>query len=278
MALTGFRQYVEVATTPRRIAGWLAAADVRDTSGPALLGAEYETDACITDYGGEFIDGCIATKGGFSQPPPGLAVPPGARGPTMPGRVKEFQGTGHTVTGDPFVPYAGVACLPNSLSIEAAQAQAQRRFAYVESRQVDYHLSRLITQNGNDIGDCPLSQMLANAEYAALNEYGGHALIAMSAPLVLCAASMNLLYAMGDGSLRTMAGTHVTTIAHNDAVTAKNFFLTGHVTLLRGSLNVRTATDMPNNQQYGLAERVYVPLIECMAYYGTATCDSPVTP
>ena len=189
------------------------------------------------------------------------------------------------VFGDPFTVYAGVKCDLVTLPEDKARMRAERKFDFVESRQVDYHMARLISEHGNDLGDCPLSQMVMNAEYAQVLEYGSYPTIAMSGPLAVCAASQRLIFpcppdqcVTATDMWRTVGGTYVTQIAQNDVISAKNFFLTGRVTLIRGPKQTVIAPAVGDNTNYALTERVYVPLIECMAYFGTATCDAPVTP
>ena len=72
MTLAGFRRGSKSTRLERRVGGWLAMADVRDVDGPRLMGAEYETDTCIADVGGEWIDDCLNTHGGMDSngPPP----------------------------------------------------------------------------------------------------------------------------------------------------------------------------------------------------------------
>ncbi len=286
MTLTGLRARVEANTTERRVTGWLAGAEVRDVTGHELLGAEYETEACILDDGGEFIDDCLGMTGGFAVPPAVQPVPPGApNDPTKVSDVKSFQTPSDLVTGDPFTTFAGIKCDMVTASEEVYLERSKRKHRYVESRQVDYHMARLISEQGNHMGDCPLSNMIYNAEYAAVNEYGGHAYMWMSMPLLLCAAQQKLISpcppdmcVSATTMWRTPSGNYAIGIAHDDRVTASNFFLTGEVLMLRGPEESHVVNDVKNNVRKALTERVYVPLIECMAYHATATCDAPVTP
>jgi hypothetical protein len=274
MTLVGFRQRIEVNPPITRLSGFLKGADVRETDGHALLGAEYETDTCIKGVGGEWIDTCINLTGGHAQVPTGPQL--GFK-PTKVTTSKQFGDLDDLVAGDPFTTFAGVECDLISGDDENYLERSKRKFRYVESRQVDYHMARLITNHGNDLGDCPLSQMIMNADYTALNEYGSYPEIWMSAPLMVCAAASNLIFEQLDGRWRTVNGSWVNVIAHDDAVTDKNFFLTGYVTLLRGPEESRIGYDLQHNTRRALTERMYVPLIECMAYYATATCDMPIT-
>jgi hypothetical protein len=280
MTFVGFRSKIEVKPQTVRTSGFMAAADVRSVDGHALMGAEYETDTCIADVGGEWIDNCFNIYGGFDKAvaPPTPAV---AAIPNEPWQVfdkKTFQDGLDLVSGDPFTVFAGVECDLVSHTEEEYTAQSRRRLEMVESRQVDYHMARMIENNGNDLGDCPLSTMIMNADYAALNEYGSYPVIAMSAPLMLCAAAQNLIYQDVNYHWRTVNHAFVTVIAHDARNSTANFFMTGHVTLLQGPMETITVPGIEDNNRRSLSERMYVPLIECMAYYATATCDAPVTP
>lgn len=285
--LNGMRASIEVNSSLVRRHGWLAAADVRDVDrgNHALMGAQYETEACILDDGGEWIDDCLFPNGGFaSKPPSPTPAPPGPYTPTHPTRTKQFNTPSDLVEGDPFTVYAGLRCDLPSFNANG-QEKVERKFDYIESRQIDFHMARLIAENGNPLGDCPLSNMIMNADYTANLEYGSYAIIAMSAPLMLCAAAQRLIFpcppdacVTASDMWRTVNGTYVTQIAHDDRVTTSNFFLTGAVTLLRGPKNSYYAPEVRDNVGRALCERVYVPLIECMAYHAVATCDAPVTP
>jgi hypothetical protein len=279
--LLGMRARIEVNPRTVRTSGFMAAADVRDVTDHALMGAEYETDTCIADVGGEWIDKCLMTHGGLASGGPAATapnVPVGA--PNEPWTLhdhKSFQDPYDLVAGDPFTTFAGVKCDLVSFDEAEYRAKSLRKFEMVESRQVDYHMARLIENNGNDLGDCPLSQMLMNADYTALNEYGSYPLIAMSAPLALCAAAQSLIYLDANYHWRSVNGAFITTIAHDARNSTANFFMTGHVTLLRGPKETYSTVEVKDNVRHTLTERIYVPLIECMAYYATATCDAPIT-
>ena len=285
--LLGMRTRIEATTTERRTLGFLAGAEVRDVTGTALMGAEYETEACIADVGGEWIDDCLMQFGGMdsSKAAPTASPPTSPNDPTKLYNKKSFQDPTDVVSGDPFTTFAGVQCDMVTASEDEYRTRSQRKHGYVEGRQVDYHMARYIANNGNDMGDCPLSRMIYNAEYAAANEYGGYAYMWMSMPLLACAAQQGLIHpcppdrCVSSSSMwRTTSGNYAIGIAHNDAVTTKNFFMTGEVTLLRGPQETHVVNEVQDNVRKALTERVYVPLVECMAYYATATCDAPVTP
>lgn len=264
MTQTKARTYVEVQEPVPVPGGFMDLANIREASGTDLLGAQYLTDACA--QGGEFIDGCFF--GG---------VPTMAEAYPEPVGKKDF-GSPDVVEGDPFVVFAGAECSMLGLSEPEALARSRQRLKYVEGRQVDYHMARLLSTIGGDLGICPLSTMIMNSEYEAANRYGGYANILMSKPLLVCAFSQNLIERSGTGGLVTANGTRVAGIAHDDRVTPDNFFLTGQITLLQGTVETHTGVEVKSNKRRGLSERIYVPLIECLLYAGTATCDTPITP
>ena len=50
------------------------------------------------------------------------------------------------MTGDPFTTFAGVKCDLVTRDEAGVPAEVERKFDYVESRQVDYHMARLIDE------------------------------------------------------------------------------------------------------------------------------------
>ncbi|HEY6415976.1 MAG TPA: hypothetical protein VIX41_07050, partial [Acidimicrobiales bacterium] len=120
---------VEVPPPDTASGGILAAARVIDSSDPHdLLGAEYTTDACITD----------TRRWDFLCNP-------------APGQTKVFEDDPSLVQGTPFTLYQGVSC--NLQDYAEQQRRARARFSYAERLGVDRAFSDILSANvDHDLG------------------------------------------------------------------------------------------------------------------------------
>jgi len=180
------------------------------------------------------------------------------------------------VQGSPFAVYAGVDCPSVGMNDSEAIARARRRLAYIEGRWVDRRVQAMILAVGDSLTDGTLLDMMMEAETIAAENYGGYATIMLTKPMTLCAWSQRLIERAGDGSLVTPNGTRIANVAGIPG-SAFNIYLTGQITLLEGPVIDRITPEvtLPDGTCVGrraLAERVYVPLIECLMYSGIATC------
>lgn len=181
------------------------------------------------------------------------------------------------VEGAPFAVYAGVDCPAVGMADSESLERARRRLAYVEGRQVDYHVTQHIAAEGLALTDGTLLDVMMEAEELASTYYGGYATILLSKSMALCARSQELIQDSPGGGFVTVNGTRVGSVA---TVGPENVFLTGQITLIQGPVLDRIVpeTVLPDGTcavRRALAERIYVPLIECLMYAGTATCTSP---
>lgn len=196
----------------------------------------------------------------------------------MPTELKDFESPS-LIEGEPFAVYAGVECNAIGMSDAEATAAAPRRLAYVESRWVDYHLAAHIATDPDTVAltGAPLAEMFEEAEDLLANGYGGYGTILIPKGLLVRARSQDLVERAADGSLVTVNGTRVAGIAWLSSVTALNFFAVGQITMLQGPvLPTRIVPEvvLPDgtcHPRRALAERIYVPLIECFAAAGTVT-------
>jgi hypothetical protein len=123
-------------------------------------------------------------------------------------------------------------------------------------------------------------------------EYGGSPIIHLSPAWATRAAAAGLL-TWDTGVLTTYLGTRVA-VGHGYTKAAKSalvlnpgpnvtptadqgwLFVTGHVTLERSPVLERTVIDHVKNDKYALAERVYLPLVDC--FVGGVLATKAVAP
>lgn len=256
MSITEARKYLDTIepVTPY-VGGVLSVANVVPaTDVHALLGAEYQTDACAV--GGVWEEYCYVDNDPTANPP--------AEG------VKDFEQP-DLVQGSPFTAYAGVECDLADMG-EAAQ-RAEARLGYVESRQVDEYVWAEVTTGATDVTSTTLLDAVSKMELDVAQLYGGYATLLVPRDLVVCGFSQDLFVRGPQGQIMTHQGTLVA----NVAVDAAKIAATGRITLVQGAVQVRSVSEaiLPDGSvvpRRALAERMYVPLTECVQLSGDATC------
>lgn len=261
--ITGARTYVEVPAPERKTGGVLDTVRVIDVTGHSLLGAEYLTDACNSLN--EWLSNC------------GTAFPPGCDPLGTPVTdTKDFDNL-DLVQGDPFALYNGVRCEGPGQAVNTLEARAKASLELKESHGVEKYLTGLL--NGlagggsepvyaaSDVVDA-----VAHLEQYLDDEYGGKGFIEMSRGNAIRASAAHILVAGLDGRMQTATGTPVI-LGIGDETT---LFASGQITLLRGPIGVYSVPEM--NLADGtcapartLAERSYVPLVECGVAKATIT-------
>lgn len=265
MSITDARQFVDVAPVIPAVGGVLAVADIIPASGHALLGAEYQTDACAT--GGDFAEMCQVdlTIG---------ACVPAAPDPTTVLKLLDEQPD--LVQGSPFTVYAGVEC---QASMDENQARAERRLGYVESRWVDMHVAALLADAATAFTAATLVDLVAEGDDILAFLYGGYGTMLMSKGNTVRAFAADAIARDGGGGLTTVNGTRVANISSlypAGATPDEDLYVTGRIVLIQGSVITRVVPAMvlPDGTcapQRAIAERMYVPMFECLAYAGTVT-------
>lgn len=267
--IVGVRNRVEVPSAAVAVGGLLAAARVIDVTDPHdLMGAEYETDACGAPHVWERW--CI---------PANVDCTP------SPDQLKVFDQEMLAVEGDPFALYAGIDCDLMPAAQQVARARA--RFDYTERAGVDSTVySRLEALTGTDVvdlgGPFPLPQAIGLAEAYAASVYGGVATLVVPVEMVPCACDHGVITYGMDGHLVTCQGSLVANVVTTADLTpppaSTTVYVTGQITLLRGP--VMTINAPPGYDCNGdptppraLAERLYVPLIECLVGKVEVTCS-----
>jgi hypothetical protein len=256
--ITGARTFIDAPPVTPLGGGVLAAARVISTTGHALMGAQFLSDAC----GGpleEWDEWCENN--------------PVAR--------KLFDGSYELVEGDPFLVYAGVDCALDGVA--EAKTRATNKLTLNEGRNVDTHVLELAEAEANDLGGpFPLNEAIGVAEAYAATVYGGKPTLLIPRLVVPCACGSNLLHTNLDGTLTTCSGSlvaPVTTPVLGPVTSAvSTIYVTGQITLLQGAIS---AFSVPS-QLHGdgtfaparaLAERIYVPLLDCFVAKVEASCS-----
>lgn len=275
MNISEARKYVEVPAAVPFQGGILGVAEILSAGDHDLLGAEYLTDACAE--GGVWNLLCFfdathgSCAGGTPAPPP-------------PGGFKKF-GSPDLVQGSPFAVYDGVDC--DGPGSTANAERATRRLGYSEGRQVDVKVTSVLeAMKDVDLGDVTLQEAIMGFEDLAAANYGGYGTIVMPRSMAVCAYAQRLVERSPGGGLMTVNGTQIANTAVTDASTPESadIYLAGRITLIQG--DVRTIevpgvvrSDGTCDPRRALAERMYVPLIECIVAAATVTCDLiPTTP
>jgi hypothetical protein len=254
--ITGARSFIALPTPEPLGGGVVSVARVIDTTGHELMGVEALTDACATAE--EWTEWCTTTPIGR----------------------KIFEDGLDHVVGDPFGVYTGVSC--DLQRTDEALARARTRLDLSEARAVDLHIAADLETNTDVIdlgGPFPVEQGIGAAEAFAATYYGGRPTILLPRLVIPCAAEG--LESSPGGTLTTTAGSLVapftTPVTVPVVIGSVSLFVTGQITLLRGPV---TAISVPQQVLDGgafaparaLAERVYVPVFDCLVAKVEVTC------
>lgn len=266
MSITDAKVYKTIEAPIVNQNGYLGNVNVIPVGGPHdLLGAEYLTNACAD--GETWAELCYAIEQEFC----------GGAAPTPPAGGYKVFATPELVEGSPFAVYDGVDCQLTEL--EEAQAAANERLSFSEGRQVDINvLAGLAAATDADLGAQTLATGIPLMEDHASKLYGGYAVISMPRSLAVSAYSQRLIENAPDGGLQTVTGTKVVAVTQETPGGATDMFLTGRITLIQGPVVAKsvppvTLPDGSCKPQRALAERIYVPLVECLVVKATTTAS-----
>ncbi|MCJ7726483.1 MAG: hypothetical protein MUP76_08880 [Acidimicrobiia bacterium] len=266
MSITTAKSFIEVPAVAPRVGGVLSVATVIPATEHSLLGAEYLTDACAE--GGVWADICSMIDLQFCAG--GTVTPP-------PGGFKQF-GQPDLVEGSPFAVYDGVECALTPLA--EAQARAEARLGFSESRQVDHQVAAALdAAKDASLGAVGIGEAIMALEDVIANSYGGYGTILMPYSLVACAFAAQYVVRSPGGGASTINGTTVTGYATPTPATADNVFAVGRIVVVQGpvktfSVPSVTRPDGTCDPARALAERIYVPLFECLVVGAAVTCPS----
>ena len=256
--ITGARQWVTLPNPPPLGGGLMSVADVIDTTGHQLMGVEALTDACSRVE--EWLEWCTMTPVGR----------------------KVFEDTQEHVVGDPFALYAGVGCDLQTLNEGARRAEL--RLSYGESRGVDQYVDAALSASADviDLGSpFPLVQAIGVAEAFAATWYGGRPTLLIPRLFLPC-ATHGPIQSNLDGSLSTVSGSRVapltTPVPVPVTVDSGTMYVTGSVVIFRGPVKtISVPQQVFDNGTFApmraLAERVYVPVFDCLVAKVEVTCS-----
>ena len=259
--IDGARAFITLPTPEPLGGGVLSVARVLSGQPHELMGVEGVSDACATAQ--EWDEWCTMTPTG----------------------EKVFDDEPETIVGDPFAIYAGVECTIQR--IDDARARAVRRLGFAESRSVDAAVARQLDALATDLGGpYSVNEAIGIAEAFAATVYGGAPTLLVPRQFVPCACGCGALRNNLDGSLATCSGSRVAPLTTPIAVPAASsgtLYVTGTITLLRGDVIAISVPSQPSSDgtyapARALAERVYVPVFDCVAAKVDVVCGEPVTP
>ena len=258
------RQWVEPSNVPVQKRGILKVAEVIPADSHTLMGVETVTDACAE--GKEWASICYNVDGVFCGP-----------GTTAPSLVKTFE-TIDQLEGSPFAVYAGVDCRRLGAPWDE-ETRARKRLDYAEGRLVDDHMQTLFNATALDLTPVPgtplsIVEAVGTLENYASQVYGGVPYIHGIQSTITCGHAATV-FDMVDGEIRTLNGSIVSNLSTPAPVpTTKYLYVTGFIRLFQGPVMSFDVPEVFRNDAVGdpicdparaLAERIYVPLIECLA-------------
>jgi hypothetical protein len=253
--IAGARWYLDVPAPPKLPGGILSVANVIPAPSPhALMGVESQSDACADAH--EWTEWCTMT----------------------PTAQKVFDSNPELMEGDPFAVYAGVECFA---PLADNEARARTRLGYAEGRQVDRHVEQWLQANAIDVGPgpFPVAEAIGVLEGAMSAIYGGVPTLIIPRSKVGCGCLC--IHRNLDGSLESLQGSPIANITGDPDNPEPEawMYATGQITLIQGAVESRSVPQQIIDDQgnfepmRALAERIYVPLIECIAYKTQVTCS-----
>lgn len=254
--IAGAREFIAAPPVTPLGGGVLSVSRVIDTDGHELMGAMFQSDACATVE--EWTEWCE----------------------NSPVAAKLFEDASSIVDGDPFAVYAGVEC--DFQRVDEAATRARNRLTYGEGRAVDRAVVARLEDAAVDLGGpFPITQAIGMAEAYMATVYGGVPTLLIPRLFLPCACGSGTLRRNPDDSVSTCSGTTVAAVTTEIADPMDDnatVYVTGQITLLRGSVNAisvppQTHADGTYDPARALAERVYVPLFECVVAKVEASCS-----
>lgn len=178
------------------------------------------------------------------------------------------------VQGDPFTVYRMVEC---SDLTDDDSTWARRAFGLGEAYGVEEGFYRTVLAQPDTVvvssTGVPLLDAIALGERYAGSVYGGIPTFHMDRGMAALGLAADALENSLDWTITTRQGSYVanasgyTSNVGPDGTTAAAgtdwLYITGYVTIVRLPLSVNRVLDVDNNNQVVLAERAYVPLVDC---------------
>jgi len=268
--ITGARNSIDVPAPPVAPGGFLAGATVLNvTDGDhSLMGVQYESVACFMPVSDVIGDWCVPPVGTLDC----------AAGTWTVVNGKTFNGVQQLYEGDPFALYQGVECTMQSM--EDNEDQAKQVFDYSERAGIDQRLSAFLAADPDivDVGTGTPAEVLGKLEANVMATYGGVPLIAIPVELIPMFCQDHLIAPNMDGTFSTCQGSVVVGVVDPSAPGV--LYAMGRLILVRGPLNTFNAPPQMipcpdgsfiNSPARALAERIYVPVVECVPYKATVS-------
>jgi hypothetical protein len=255
------RAYVDLPAPEHKVGGLFSVATVIDVTDPhILMGAQALTTACEPASIWEHVCPILfpATCAGASNPS---------------GYAKKVAHGLEVVTGDPFTVYDSIDCKDKADYTDEVRAG----LALKEQKAVEKHMLALL--NAATSGGTPgnITEAVAQAEEWLGDNYEGLGVIHMGLKEAVHAAAAEVIAPALDGSLATVLGTPVVAGSGYKTAGSGVIFASGQIVLYRGPVmaqqvpGVQGPTKADCHPARALAERTYVPLIECGAAKFTIT-------
>lgn len=262
------KTYKQLAAPVPHQGGYLGSVNVVPADAHDLMGVEYLTDACAP--GQVWAELCYNANQNFCS---GDAV-------TEPTDGYKVFGQPELVEGEPFAVYEGAEC-DGLITEQEAMERAAARLGYAESRQVDYAIDTWLAANvDQDLGSGTLKALIMRFEDFASASYGGYPVVSMRRSLVTRAVAERLVFPSPNGGFQTALGALVVPTAEAAASYGDDtdIYVTGQITLVQGQVIQKMVSEVVRpdgscDPARGLAERMYVPLVECMVASATVTSE-----
>jgi len=259
------RTYVEVPPPVPHRGGTLQVANIIPGGSHGLMGAEYITDACAD--GGRWDEICYNVDQQLCDPV-STPAPPAAG-------YKLFEQP-DLVQGSPIAVHAGTDC---GLETQAEnEARARRMLEFTEGVQLDFRMVQVMTaEQDSNIGAMDIVSLIGTFDDMAFRIYGGYGIIWLTKATAVYAHAERAVVDSPDGGMMTVNGTRIAALVTEGVVGGDSeAFVTGQVSLIQGDVMTMTVPPVTRpdgtcDPQRALAERMYVPLIECFIVGGTAT-------
>jgi hypothetical protein len=177
--------------------------------------------------------------------------------------------------------YDGVDC--NRPGEAPNDARARARLEFSEGRQVDHYFETWLSANeDSSLGAVSLTDAIMAFEDIGSEMYGSYPVIVMPRGMAVCAAMQKLIFPAAGGGLETINGTQVAAICPKTVgLNTADIWVTGRISVIQGPVEAHavgpvTHPDGTCSPARALAERIYVPLVECMIVGATATCETTI--
>jgi hypothetical protein len=246
------RAYVELPAPQPKIGGLYSVATVVDVDDPhILMGAHAQTDAC--EPAKEWEHKCP------------IEFPGQCSIADDPNRQKKVGHGFDTIEGDPFTVYDMIECRDKA----DYTAEVRASLALKEQKAVERHVMHVLNHLSEPDALSPTSivEAIAVAEDYLARNYEGLGLIHLTPGTAVAAVAAEAVFVGLNGGLATALGTPVVAGAGYTSAKPSEVFASGQIVLYRGPVIAQNVPGTQNGAECAppraLAERTFVPLVEC---------------